>query len=447
MEELDLKLASDFCKLVQSPDLLAYLGVASDTSATALGQALADRRRRLQGMQSNPKYRTSALFLLKNYQALARVLKQPKAHLEHQRREREANLVPMLELAIDSAMVDGVLTPREERFVHRAAASLGITDETYARVVRERAARAGVHLPDAPTPGGPPFWTGGRTLDVPTKALREKTPADVSGAADHNWWDAGFTHLLLRSIPGGPGEMVDVYCRTAPAALTLLPQRQQLTYLGVDHNPSRLEQARTALAPFGERARLARGEPSRVPIPDASVDYVLAIRALAYQPDTRPVLAEGARVLRAGGRMVVAEPDELAETFYFEGHLRAYNDAFHRLGQRIDEAMAAKAPDGGEPGIALGPKLAERLERADLEVVDTSVHAASALKPRSFGRFSRLLRRYPLALAQAAGVPPDAEEALAVEEAVKRLERDIPADRAGLCGRVMPMFLTVGVKA
>ncbi|MBW1880667.1 MAG: hypothetical protein JRJ84_20105 [Deltaproteobacteria bacterium] len=144
--------------------------------------------------------------------------------------------------------------------------------------------------------------------------------------------------------------------------------------------------------------------------------------------------------------MVVAEPDQLAEAFYFEGHLRMYNAAFHRLGQRIDEAMATDAPAGGEPGIALGPKLAERLETAGLEVLDTSVHAASALKPRSFGRLAKLLRRYPLALTRAAGLPPDTEECLALEAAVERLERDIPADRVGLCGRVMPMFLSVGVK-
>jgi SAM-dependent methyltransferase len=446
MEERDLKLAADFCKLVQSSDLLAYLGVSQDSSAKALTEALSDRRRRLQGMQSNPKYRASAMFLLKNYQALARVVKQPQAHLEYLRRERESGLIPMLELAIDSVLVDGVITPQEERFIHRAAASLGIAEETYNRVVRERAAKAGVHLPDAPTPGGPPFWAGGKTLDVPARGAKKGKPSEVSGAADHNWWDAGFTHLLLKSFPGGPGEMVDVYCRTAPAALTLLPQRQQLTYLGVDHNASRLEQARAALAPFGDRAKLVQGKPDEVPIPNGSVDYVLAIRALAYQADTRPVFAEGARVLRPGGRMVVAEPDELAETFYFEGHLREYNAAFHRLGKRIDEAMAAEAPSGGEPGIALGPKLAERLEGAGLEVVDTAVHAASALKPRAFGRLSKLLSRYPLALARAAGLSKDTEELRAIGAAVKKLKSDIPEDRVGLCGRVMPMFLSVGVK-
>lgn len=443
MEPGDLETAASFCQIVQSADLLEYLGLPRDATGPAVSAALAERRRRLQGMQNNPKYRESARFLLKRYQALTRVAADPATHLEHARLQREADLLPTLQMAIDSVLANGTLTDAEEQFVRRAALSLGVSQATYERVLRERAGRAGVRL-QAASVLPPPVWKGGPTAPVRQgNALRE---AEVQGAAEHPWWDAGFTRLLLQVIPGGPGEMVDLYCRGGTSALTLLPLRPQLAWLGLDRNPARVALGHAAVAPFGERARVERARPSEVPLPESSVDYVLAVRALTYHADTGAVLADTRRVLRQGGRALVAEPDGLAETFYFEGHLDAYNAAFHALGRSVDEAMRAAGRAGSEPSLALGPRLARRLADAGLAPVSTAVHGAGAFEVQPFRRVARKLRRYPRALARAAGLPGDHPGLRAVEAEVDILEARIPAKQTGLGGHVLPMFLTVGVR-
>lgn len=57
----------------------------------------------------------------------------------------------------------------------------------------------------------------------------------------------------------------------------------------------------------GVRFVRARGE--AVPLRDRSVDAVLLIEVLHHVPDERAVLAEAARVLRPGGRMLIEESE------------------------------------------------------------------------------------------------------------------------------------------
>jgi len=166
----------------------------------------------------------------------------PAPHLEHARLQREAELIPTLQMALDAVLADGTLTDAEQQFVRRAAVSLGVSEGTYERVVRERAAQAGVRL-GAPATTVPPVWTGGRT--APVRAGVQEP--EVRGATEHPWWDAGFTRLRLQLIPGGPGEVVDLYCRVATIALTLLPLRPQLGWLGLDRNPNRAALGRAAV--------------------------------------------------------------------------------------------------------------------------------------------------------------------------------------------------------
>lgn len=436
------QVASEFCRLVESTDLLEYLGLPRTSTAQEATAALASRRKRLQGMQSNPKFRDSARFLIKNYRALEAALADPALHLEHLRKEAETERLPLLELALESILVDGRISPQEEAFVRRTALSLGFSLERYEEVLRARAASRGVLLPDGPS--GPPAWKGGRTVD--RRSGTTETERRLRGAEGHGWWDAAFTRLLLEAIPGGPGELVDVYCRAALSAITLLPQRRQLAWLGVDRSPARIEEARRLLPDVGTRITLAVGEPDALPLPDQSVDFVLAIRALANVTDTRPVLAEAARVLRPGGRLIVAEPDGLGESFYFGEHLAEYNAAFRELLRVVEARVAPEVEPGGRPGLALGPRLPQRIEAAGLEPLATRVHTSQNLKPRTFGRLSGRLRAYPAALARTAHLPDDHVALLAVVAALAALEERWSPDDVALSGHVLPLFLSVGRK-
>lgn len=417
----DLELATRFCALVDAPDLIEWLDLTEECTPEEAQQALAGRRRRMQAMQNNPKYREAARMLMKNYAALRRVVEMPGAHPQHVQAVRDVAQRPMLALAVDSVLVDGALTREEERFIASQARRLGLGEEVVQEVMAERAAALGVDLERARSQG----------------QIGLRPP---SGADGHAWWDASFTRALLELIPERPGSMVDIYCRTGLSARTLLPRRPGLGWLGVDRDPDRVRQARMRLSSMAA-IRVEVGRPDRLPVEAGTVDVLLGVRSLATQARTGPVLHEARRVLRPGGRLVLAEPDGLAESFVFDGHIFDYNAAFRALGLRVDErsSHSQALPDGA--GIALGPQLPARMEAQGFAVTSVRVHASYRLKTRSFHRFARQLRRYPVALAGSVGLPEDAPEVRAVLDEVDALAARVAPDAMALCGHVLPMYL------
>ncbi len=435
MDEADLETAAAFCRLVAAKDLLAYLGVPRGSSPDGCLAALVERRRHLQGMQANPKFKDSAKALIVGFGALQRVLSDPDAYVSRVDEAGERAKLPLLHLAIDAALADGTLTRDEEAFLRRSAVDIGFTPETYERVLRDRAAEKRVSIEFSPAAAAP-AWVAPAV--VPVTASTE-----LAGAgAGYPWWDAAFTRMLLDVIPGGPGDVVDVYCRTGLSALTILPARRQLSWVGVDRSQERLESARAQVASLGGRVALVVGEPHALPVPDASVDVVIAIRALANAPDTRTILAEIRRVLRPGGRAIVAEPDGFSESFVFAGHLATYNRAFLDLQRAIDDTL--RGHPLGRPSVALGPELFRRLTHAGLRPTSVAVHGSHSLRSRPFSVFSRQLRRYPEQLARAAGLPDDAPALEAVYAALDAIL--IRGDAEGLSGQTLPIYLAVALK-
>ena len=82
MNPRHLELADEFSKLVGKPHLLDYLGLAKGTSTDEARSELKKRRKYMQGMQSNPKFKAEALFLIKNFGALDALLHDPAQYLE-----------------------------------------------------------------------------------------------------------------------------------------------------------------------------------------------------------------------------------------------------------------------------------------------------------------------------------------------------------------------------
>jgi len=444
IEPGDLDVAAKFCKLVQTADLFEYLGVSDQASTETVVAALTARRRHMQGMQNNPKFKESANFLIKNFRRLERVAAHASDHLMSMLLAREQERIPMLELALGGVMADGQITAAEVTFLRQACVGLEIRQERFEEVLALRVAEHDVVLEGTGEPTGP--IVQGDTLLVSPEA---DATARLRGARGYGWWDATFTRMLLEAIPGGPGEMVDVYCRTGISAATLLPERPQLTWLGVERQPQRLAEAQVALAAEPPsalaRVKLAHGEPWKLPIGDGSVDYVLAVRALANLPDTRPVFNEAWRVLRPGGRVVMAEPDGLSETLYFGGHLQGYNRAFNALLVDVDYRMGGQGHRLVRAGLTIGPTLHSRMEIAGFAPGPVRVHAATNVRPARWDRFRERLRRYPRAVARSVKMG-DNELLRAVMRQVELLDSVIPADRVSMAGNVLPIFLVVGLR-
>ncbi len=88
-----------------------------------------------------------------------------------------------------------------------------------------------------------------------------------------------------------------------------LPQGRH--YIGIDRAEAMIKAARKR-ADKGGRAdiQFRLGDLEHLPLPDHSADLVVASMVLHHLDDVRPVLAEVARVLRRGGRMIILDFDQ-----------------------------------------------------------------------------------------------------------------------------------------
>ena len=112
-------------------------------------------------------------------------------------------------------------------------------------------------------------------------------------------------------------------------------------------------------APAGARAGVVRGDLRALPVPDGSVDRVIAAEVLEHVPDDAAAFAEMARVLAPGGRVAVTVPRYGPERVCW-----ALSDAYH-------------ANEGGHVRIYRGREVRARLAGAGLRPVGQ--HHAHAL--------------------------------------------------------------------
>jgi SAM-dependent methyltransferase len=97
------------------------------------------------------------------------------------------------------------------------------------------------------------------------------------------------------------GEVLDAACGTGRYAVRLAERGH--TVVGVDQSPDMLERAR-AKVPGG---RFLEGGLTELPLPDASVDAAVCALALVHVPEVGPAVAELARVVRPGGRILLSD--------------------------------------------------------------------------------------------------------------------------------------------
>src|SRR5690606_1765364 len=142
----------------------AYLGVPEDTASGEARQKLKARRKYMQGMQGNPKYKQEALYLIKHFAALDAVLSDPAAYLTDARRRAESVHLPILEMTVRGVLAGGNLTAEQEEYLRRNAVELGVSEPTFDALLDRLTREMGVARPaaaqKAATPAPSPQSTG-----------------------------------------------------------------------------------------------------------------------------------------------------------------------------------------------------------------------------------------------------------------------------------------------
>jgi ArsR family transcriptional regulator len=129
-------------------------------------------------------------------------------------------------------------------------------------------------------------WDEMRALDLPAAAVEAA--------------------LLSLVPPGAPGRLLDIGTGTGRVLELLAPRVRQA--LGIDASKAMLALARARLA-RSETAHCSvrLGEMYRLALADGAYDTVVLQMVLHYAEDPAGVLAEAARVLRTGGRLIVID--------------------------------------------------------------------------------------------------------------------------------------------
>ncbi|MFP5373466.1 MAG: ArsR/SmtB family transcription factor [Gammaproteobacteria bacterium] len=146
----------------------------------------------------------------------------------------------------------------------------------------------------------------------------ERVPAVLATrAADQNWADSVAGDMERHYSPGRtwealarsalpllePGDLLDIASGDGVLAELLAPHARR--YVCVDASPRVVAAASERLRRF-DNVEVLEGDMHALPLPDASFDLVVLMHALTYAARPAQAVAEAARVLRPGGRLLLS---------------------------------------------------------------------------------------------------------------------------------------------
>ena len=229
---------------------------------------------------------------------------------------------------------------------------------------------------------------------------------------------APLAHRVLDAAGLGAGDrLLDVACGTGIVARTAATRGARCA--GVDLNQDMLATAKA----LGPGLEWLDGDAAALPVPDESYDVVTCQQGLQFMPDPVAVLRELVRVLRPGGRLVLATWRRLE-----------YAPGFAAYVEVLDRHLGTEAGDILRAPFGLGDP--ERL-RALLGAAGLAEHTCSI--EALVCRFASIERFF----AEEVAATPLAEPVGAADEEVKRrMVLDLAAalaDRVDDRGLVFPI--------
>ncbi len=188
---------------------------------------------------------------------------------------------------------------------------------------------------------------------VLAKRAREQNWVDaVAGDMERHYSPGRTWEALARGVVNllDLGDVLDVASGDGVVAELLASRARSIQC--VDSSTRVIEAARTRLRPLAN-VRVDAGDMHSLPFAVASFDTVLLIHALTYSDAPARALAEAARVLRPGGRL-------LATTLMRHAHRRAVEPFDHRnLGFTVEE-LVRHARKAGIEVLRCAPTSRER---------------------------------------------------------------------------------------
>ncbi|MFT5684559.1 MAG: hypothetical protein ACI8RZ_005500 [Myxococcota bacterium] len=176
MDPQQLETLNVFLSQVDKDNLFQYLDLKIEANDDEAEAAIKKRRSWAQGQQSNPKYRTEAIWYIKNISLLKQVLLENRpAYIQHLRTEKHRSSLRTLSVYILGAMAGGVLSTRAEDAIRARGTKLGLPESLVSQqierllkdqdaqredappVLKERKAvfKAKPHVPQQPKPHVP----------------------------------------------------------------------------------------------------------------------------------------------------------------------------------------------------------------------------------------------------------------------------------------------------
>jgi ubiquinone/menaquinone biosynthesis C-methylase UbiE len=119
---------------------------------------------------------------------------------------------------------------------------------------------------------------------------------------------------MARRLPESAAPLIaDLGCGPGVSALELARMRSDAWIVGLDISPRMLDEARRRLRLAGQpapRIALTLGDAARLPFRGGALDAVTGHSFLYLVANRQATLEEIRRVLRAGGRLILMEPNE-----------------------------------------------------------------------------------------------------------------------------------------
>src|SRR6266540_345644 len=137
------------------------------------------------------------------------------------------------------------------------------------------------------------------------------------GETRDSWWNLDQLRLALGRFGltngGAALDVLDVGCGVGHWGRLLADALDRpLRLVGIDREPEWIGEAFARARELRGHWRYQIGDASHLPFADASFDLVTCQTVMIHLAEPRAALAEWTRVLRPGGRLVVAEPNNLA---------------------------------------------------------------------------------------------------------------------------------------